>query len=68
MTRYRKQFVDFTGSWGWAEKWLGPGQSYAACVIIGILLFFISITVMFGLIDNILMGIFGNLVQQPRSR
>jgi len=64
LVRFRRQIIDFTGYWGWAEKYLGAGKSETACVLIGIITFFISITMMFGLLDDIIGGIISPFVNQ----
>ena len=43
---YRVQINHFIGGIDWAERKLGPGGSYAAMVIIAILLFFFSLMYM----------------------
>lgn len=57
LTRFRHQVVNFTGPWGWAEKHLGAGQTATAYVFIGIFTFFVSITLIFGLLDDMVGGI-----------
>lgn len=52
LIRYRKQIIDFTGTWGWAERYLGSGGSYTAVVFMAIGLFFLSITLATGGFDD----------------
>lgn len=48
LVRYRGAIINFTGPWGWAERFLGPGQSYNAAVFLGIFVFFFSVMVLTG--------------------
>ena len=52
LIRYRKHIIDFTGTWGWAERYLGCGGSYTAVVFIAIALFFFSINFIAGGFDD----------------
>ncbi len=60
--RYRHQVVGFTGSWGWAEKYIGSGHSETACTLLGVLTFFISVTIASGKGQDILLGILGPIL------
>lgn len=52
MIYYRRQIIEFTGTWGWAEKYLGAGQSQSACIFLAIIIFFISLSIMTGAFDG----------------
>lgn len=53
---FRRQIVGFTGPWGWAEKYIGGGQSQTACILLGIIVFFCSLGIMTGAFDNLASG------------
>ena len=38
MIMYRKQIIDFTGKFGWAEEKIGPGGSYTLIIIIALVI------------------------------
>lgn len=57
MIRYRKQIVDWTGKFGWAEQYLGMGGTYNAMVLFAIILFLFSILYMTGNTDFVFGGI-----------
>lgn len=54
-------FYQNFGSSAWAEKYLGTGGSHTFYKLLGIVIALISILVMTGLIEGILLGIFGRL-------
>jgi hypothetical protein len=56
LIRYRHHVIGFTGPWGFVEKYLGSGQSATACVLLGVFTFFVSISLMFGLLDDMVGG------------
>jgi uncharacterized membrane protein YeaQ/YmgE (transglycosylase-associated protein family) len=64
LIRYRRQIIHFTGPWGWVEKYLGYGRSETACILFGVLLFFLSISFSMGILDSMLLGVLGGLVQK----
>ena len=49
--KYRYQIYDFTGSWGWAEKYLGGNGTIFAISLIGMLLIGVGTAYPFGVID-----------------
>jgi hypothetical protein len=53
LIKWRKQIIDFTGSWGWAERYLGAGGSYTAIVIVAVLIFLVALTKLVGKLDDI---------------
>ena len=55
--RYRKQVVDFTGKFAWAERYLGMGGTYNALVLLAIGLFLFSILYMTGNMDFVFGGL-----------
>ncbi len=50
------------GSVDWAERFLGGGGSHTFYKLLGILVVLISFLVMTGLIENVLLAIFGSLL------
>ncbi len=48
LMKYRKEVYDFTGPFGWAEKYMGTGGTSTAIVLIGFGLVIISILYLFG--------------------
>ena len=55
--RYRKQVIDWTGKFAWAEKYLGMGGTYNAMVLFAIGIFMFSILYMTGNIDFVFKGV-----------
>jgi hypothetical protein len=49
--KYRYQIHDFTGDWGWAEKYLGGNGTVAAISLIGALLIAVGTAYPFWAID-----------------
>ncbi len=56
MIRYRGRIYNFTGPWGWIERYLGPGRTPVAIVLLAIVLFFVGITIMTGFSEKMLGG------------
>ncbi|MCT4591797.1 MAG: hypothetical protein N4A36_00195 [Candidatus Gracilibacteria bacterium] len=56
LVKFRYKIIEFTGDWGWAERYLGNGGSVRAVVLIAIILFFASIAKMTGKSSTILQG------------
>ena len=50
---YRRQIISFTGPWGWAEKYIGTGQSQTACILLAVVVFIISLSIMTGAFDGV---------------
>ena len=50
--KYRKQIMDWTGHWGWAERYLG--NTVNAIILIGLLLMFFSVAYPTGSLDRYL--------------
>ena len=61
LVKYRRYIIDFTGDWGWAERFLGRGSSPTALVLIAIFFFFLSISLMTGHLDTFIRGTFGRI-------
>lgn len=59
MIRYRKQIVDWTGKFAWAETYLGSGGTYNAMVLLSLGLFIFSLLYMTGSLDSVLGGFVG---------
>lgn len=57
MVRYRKNIVDFTGKFGWAERYLGAGGTYNAMILFALGIFLFSILYMTGNIDYVFGGV-----------
>ena len=55
--RYRENIIDVIGKIDFAEKYLGTGGSYTFLVIIAIIVFFLSLTILFGEEGKILGGL-----------
>lgn len=64
---FRRQIIGFTGPWGWAEKYIGGGQSQTACILLGVLLFFVSLGIMTGAFDASLSGVGKTLFGAPQE-
>lgn len=56
LIRYRGKIYEFTGSWSFADKIGGTGN---AIVLVAILLFILSVTVMLGKADFLFGGTIG---------
>ena len=54
---YRERVYRFTGTIGWAERYLGSGGTFTAFLLMGIFGFFISLMIMTGTFDFLLGGI-----------
>ena len=67
LVQYRRQIIGFTGTWGWAEKYMGSGRSETACTLLGILIFLVSISVMFGLTEHIVRSLFAPFLKQQEA-
>lgn len=61
MVRWRKQIIQFTGSWGWAERFLGPGGSYSGVVLVAIILFIFSLLKLAGKLSSVVNNSIGKL-------
>ncbi len=61
LVKYRRYIVDFTGAWGWAERFLGRGSSPTALVLCALFLFFLSLSLMTGHLDVFFRGTFGKI-------
>jgi hypothetical protein len=53
---YRVSIRNFIGQIGWAERRLGPGGTYTALLLFGLLLFFFSLMIMTGTLDILFGG------------
>ena len=54
---YRERIVRFTGFIQWAESHLGGGGTYTLMILIGVVMFFVSLMYMTNSFDLILGGI-----------
>ncbi len=68
LIRYRKKVIGFTGQWPWAEKAFGPGHTDFALLLLAICIFFLSITVMTGQMDDLLNSSVGDLSEEKQKQ
>lgn len=61
LINFRKQIHDFTGDFGFAEKYLGIGGTITFFILLAILVFVITVMYLFGTLDSVLQGTFGRL-------
>lgn len=61
LMRYRKNIVDFIGTVGFAERYLGMGGTYTFMVILAMGLFVLSMMYVFGALDTILDSTLGRI-------
>ncbi len=61
MIKWRKQIIEFTGKWGWAERFLGMGGSYTAVVLIAMILFVIVLLSVTGQISGVMQATLGRI-------
>ncbi|MDD4530153.1 MAG: hypothetical protein PHO80_01205 [Candidatus Gracilibacteria bacterium] len=54
--KYRKQVKDWTGSFMWAERYLGMGGTNVIIILLGLALIFLGSITPFGGLDAILYG------------
>jgi len=58
---YRERIHRFIGNIDWAEQHLGAGGTFTLLLLIGVVSYFVSLTVMTGTLDMIFGGIGGTL-------
>lgn len=56
---YRERVQRIFGAIGWAERHFGPGGTFTALLLIGVLGFIVSLMIMTGTLDLILGGFIG---------
>lgn len=61
LLRYRGKVYDFTGPWGFAERYLGAGGTSTAMVLLAIIIFLISVTTMTGKMGDVLGNTIGKI-------
>ena len=59
---FRARIKDFTGSIGFAERYLGVGGTWTFLLILGILLFVLSLMWATGALQGFLFGTFGRML------
>jgi len=59
---YREKIKQFTGSIAFAETYLGSGGTYTLFLILGVLMFVITLMYLTGTIQSMLGAIFGPLL------
>jgi len=65
LIRYRERVQSFTGSIGFAEKYLGPGGTYSFYLLLGIATCVGSILYLTGTLDGLLEGTIGRFFFRP---
>ena len=56
---YREKIKRFVGDVPFAEKWFGPGGTYTAVLLLGLIVSVFSIMYMFGALQALLKGMLG---------
>ncbi|MCD6109238.1 hypothetical protein J7J83_00545 [bacterium] len=64
---YRQKIKEFTGSVGFAEKYLGRGGTYTLILLIGVGLFIVTLFYITGTLQSFLRTVFGPLFLMPKS-
>lgn len=59
MVVYRERVKRFTGDMGFAEKWFGPGGTYTAILILGLVLSIGSIMYALGTLQSLVTTLLG---------
>jgi len=59
-------FLEFIGEQEWANKIIGEGHGETAYKVIGLIIIFLSFLIMFGLIQGIIIWIFGPVIGVSR--
>lgn len=62
---YRAHIKRFTGNIGFAERYLGSGGTYNLILLIGVLVFIITLLYVTGTLQGFLKGVFGPLFFMP---
>lgn len=62
LLRYTRQTKQLTGSWGWAEQYLGPGGTYTAIKIFGLLSIILAFAYLTGHLQQILFWVLGPML------
>jgi len=62
---YRQKIKEFTGTVGFAEKYLGVGGTYTLILIIGVGLFIVTLLYITGTLQSFLKAVFGPLFFMP---
>ena len=61
LLRYRERVKNFMGDVGFAEKIFGAGGTYSLIIVIGVLLFVVSLMYATGTLDGMLIKVFGGI-------
>ncbi len=59
LLKYTRQVKNFTGSWGWAERYLGGGGTYSAIKIFGLISIIFAFMYVTGGIQDFLVWLLG---------
>lgn len=62
---YRQKIKEFTGSVGFAEKYLGMGGTYTLYLLIGVGVFIVTLLYVTGTLQSFLRTVFGPLFFMP---
>jgi hypothetical protein len=65
---YRVQIRGFMGAIGWAEHYFGPGGTYTALLLAGVLGFFASLIIMTGTLDWLVGGFAGTFFSSFKAK
>ena len=65
MIIYRQKIKDFTGNIDFAEKYLGSGGTYTLILIIGVLLFIVTLMYVTGSLQSFMRTVFGPIFFAP---
>ena len=53
LLKYRRNVFEWTGRWGWAEKYLGNGGTLTALALLGLALLALSVAYPLGAFDSL---------------
>lgn len=62
---YRERIKRFTGDVGFAERWFGPGGTYTALLILGLIVAFASLMYALGALQMLFSKLLGPLFLPP---
>lgn len=62
---YRSKIKDFTGSIGFAEKYFGMGGTYTLILLLGVIVFIITLLYVTGTLQSFMRTVFGPIFFMP---
>lgn len=62
---YRAKIKDFTGNIPFAEKYLGAGGTYTFILLLGVIVFIITLLYITGTLQSLMRAVFGPLLFVP---